>query len=1814
MNINSNYSFPIYEQNDLLYSLKFETPQHNTICNFGFENTGSSNKLNFFVSGGQIYDEESMPFFTIEKNNEIYIYGNIKPNSYSFYSKQNVLGLEKNKQNFNINNFYLNTSHEIKNFSFSIDGKTSPIIGASILNNPYATGEHVTGIIINSGEKSIILKDITVTSYYDLTGQILNNNIGPNQTGKFLILTSGLKLQKNPEVSVNLYGNFGVKNHKEIIFSIEKNELIFEIEPYKIYENESDIFNENSYEKYKIFVNRKNINSYENVKKHKNIKINFEYFSGYTGDLLIDSIPGTGLNKIEFNGMITGSGVLTKNQNIFLTGYDFISEKFVSGYSSSSKDYTSQIYYLNGTTNQLLEVTGSGFITGGYENKNNNFIVTGETRIENFSGYIQGYDIIFNTGINFVGIGDDGFGNLQSGYIKNHEVSTGSYFVGYSNANINNILATGVVRGLGKNVIFNHTGYASGIVSGYITGSGYLKSNNVNYLATGRIIGDLSNAIVIKNVNREIYSSLSFITGNLNHELKDIGTGLATGDYTNTNITGNINLATGIKPFIATGIINGSGVLYGIGQGILRNKYGEEEFVVYTGAKMFYANGNPNNLNDPINIYTYAYNITGTGLGVYRLQDNLNYKINPNDNFYSSQIFTGTLNENFVFTGSSSYPNNIDINLPNKISLRESGNNFSIIEQDMVRYFNSSNQTNLIFSGYKYSGYVTGKASVNRPFIDEKNYYTGINYNVSLPTVRATGWIYSETVGNYAQLTGVEMENSYYVPVQPPPYPDFVAKGAGESVEISSDGKMKVIGWPRFRGSPPSAQHSLPAVGLVIAIPNDQISNRVILTGQADSLFGHCLSINHQANILAVGAPKENVYNKTGCGAVYIYTGKCDNFDDCWSTYTVNNPGPYWKYSRKINIPEEDAKNYVNFGLSIDMNASGNYLVVGCPNCYKNNISGVGAAYVFSKDGNNDYNLVNKIEYPTTGDLFNGNPNLTSYSPPFNNKFGAAVSIGGFNNLNEINNGYFDIYIGSPNDAYINATEYGSFYRFVRSSNENFWQPSEKIRIANISSGPILWQNNIQNAANAAPKNGSPISIDVDKTESKNIIISYKEGWKIYNKVGDSYQLSKSSDDFTSEILLNFNDYSYRESEGIFNKGYGCAINSIGDTACIGGKSPSNMKGKINIFKKNLTTSENSTNVAWNLLTGLQASHYVTGFGSGYYQGHNFSKNIGNGTDDFGASLSINSEGNKFFVGAPFGSFGGFYTMGIKPDIIKVTGNFNQNVDSLIYNNLDLGVFNFNYFECGSGVSDDLPAYPNENLTTITGKVRNLIWGISGFHDSSRLPPWGHRISMTGNYNLTDIKVMNSSDSSKFELIKNSYPKISSFRGSYPNLKVKGTGFMIRNTNSFEYSANATDISGNLPVYGRQEGSITLSLTGYTKNINEVVYGNLQDPISIYTRTSLSSDQNNSIQSSGVLNQTIFRTGYFQEILEDKVTGSFYSQKEFIYTGELTKNINVDITNPLGYIETGIYLNKNKNLINLNNFNYNGNIIDLTPITDLEKSGLYTIYATGYKEELATGIVRNSILTDQSGTFICTGLVSQNKNYLYTELDIGKRSITDSISGFFDNPKILNNSGYVEGQYIGTGSFNDSFVGSGLVIKAFETTPISYIQSGERLTGVHIDYKILNKQVDLNVVSGVINYNNNITGLINGFNYTGYYSTGIAKKIVNFEEFILETGIISNPNVYYQRKFLNFFNIKTGYYLNENVTGIKNFKESNSIVNETYIDEANLDPNIDFIYLEINKTKDYSSLPLVGKLTISGDSEGITKNLHTYISGKGGLS
>ena len=300
-------------------------------------------------------------------------------------------------------------------------------------------------------------------------------------------------------------------------------------------------------------------------------------------------------------------------------------------------------------------------------------------------------------------------------------------------------------------------------------------------------------------------------------------------------------------------------------------------------------------------------------------------------------------------------------------------------------------------------------------FSGNEVYQYGVSQNEYIPQaeqIEEKYFKYSDICGNYyliprrpvqIRLTTVTGREAYLN--------ENLSSGANLGYSLSINGTGNTI----IATAPNATFNNVQNAGLIFVVTGNvnNWARAEKITGwdsAANDQFGFSSCINRAGTVFAIGAPNASINNISGAGAVYIFTGKNQN----WSGIAkITGSSSYSGYK---------------FGSSLSMNSAGNVLIAGAPRA--NNLSG--SAYIFTGNGNawKEYNKINKKIY--------GDPNESGAY------FGYSVSMNKSGNL---------VAIGAPNESLGSGAVYIYTGDSYNNKNWNFADRITNLVFSNVESG-----------------------------------------------------------------------------------------------------------------------------------------------------------------------------------------------------------------------------------------------------------------------------------------------------------------------------------------------------------------------------------------------------------------------------------------------------------------------------------------------------------------------------------------------------------------------------------------------------------------------------------------------------------------------------------------------------------------------------------------------------------------------------------------
>lgn len=321
----------------------------------------------------------------------------------------------------------------------------------------------------------------------------------------------------------------------------------------------------------------------------------------------------------------------------------------------------------------------------------------------------------------------------------------------------------------------------------------------------------------------------------------------------------------------------------------------------------------------------------------------------------------------------------------------------------------------------------------------------------------------------------------------------------GDSVDVSGD--TLVVGAWSEDGSDNSQKDQGAAYVFIRNGSNWSEQQKLYASDAAASdNFGSSVAID--GNTLVVGAPRKNSYD----GVVYVFI----------------RDGSIWTEQESIQLSDIGAQG--KFGNSVDVD--GDTLVVGA----KDEADSMGAVYVFTRDGNGDWSLQDKltanngeggIENPADGMLEGGD------------YFGNSVALSGDTLL-----------VGAHGEDGIGNTHSNSGAAYIFTREDNVWIERDYLKASNAGVGDEFGSSVALDGDTAAV--GSPRESGIDNTS---------------NYSGAVYVFTGEGNIWNQEAYLKANSIN----AGDF---FGVSVGLDGDTLVMGAWDPSD-SGDAYVFTRN---------------------------------------------------------------------------------------------------------------------------------------------------------------------------------------------------------------------------------------------------------------------------------------------------------------------------------------------------------------------------------------------------------------------------------------------------------------------------------------------------------------------------------------------------------------------------------------------------------------------------------------------------------------------
>ena len=382
---------------------------------------------------------------------------------------------------------------------------------------------------------------------------------------------------------------------------------------------------------------------------------------------------------------------------------------------------------------------------------------------------------------------------------------------------------------------------------------------------------------------------------------------------------------------------------------------------------------------------------------------------------------------------------------------------------------------------------------------------------------------------------------------------ESLSSGANLGYSISLNG----LGDTVIATAPNATLNNVANIGLAIVVTgkNNNWDRVAKLTGwdsAANDQFGSSSCMNQAGTIFAIGAPNARISNISGAGAVYIFTGKNQN------------------WSGAVKITGSPSNSGDQFGSSLSMNSAGNVLIVGAPRA--NNLSG--SAYIFTGNQNNwkQYSKIDKKIWNYSNETnayfgysvsMNNSGNLVAIGSPNENISGGLVYIYTGDSYNNKNWNYADHINNTVFSSGIKSGDYFGYSLDLNTGNilavgaPGFNEGTGLCSIFNINLGNITRTGNFSGSANSGFF-GSSVAVNA----TGNVLLVGSPGVDLTGNNVSSIDAGLSS------IFVNTTGWEfYSNTSNVLNYelfGSSVAINDTGNVIVIGAIGASSADGNVN--------------------------------------------------------------------------------------------------------------------------------------------------------------------------------------------------------------------------------------------------------------------------------------------------------------------------------------------------------------------------------------------------------------------------------------------------------------------------------------------------------------------------------------------------------------------------------------------------------------------------------------------------------------------------
>lgn len=446
MIFSGNNFLSLNHQTGLSFSIDLNFNSISGLCELGFSGSNPNSipkeKISYTFDKSKIYDPENRYVYFYKENESLNLSGSIGSNSYSYYINGNPLCSNGNKNLFNINRFYLNTSGCVVDANLKVLGDMP---NYNINFNKFNVSGILTGVINNNSASQFKIYSGTITAPTGFNVNTSNLDVLTGVLPSYITINT-FNATKNQtiddtkySINLNLYTNFGlITKSYDVTGSFLKDiQIILNLGQAFDFDLINSITGISQIKNQEYTLNF-NIQSGTGILP-KNLNFKLEYLGGETGTFYQD-ILATGYKNHTLTGIVTGSAIIRNTTSLVATGYDFLYNIEKTG-------------LISGVIENLVFATGLNINTGyllttGFYNQNPIY----RNIIYNDSGFSENGFVIYNKYYNDSYFYDGALltgSNTQNNYLFGHNIAHNSNHnilaISAPSGNINTYTGVGLV-------------------------------------------------------------------------------------------------------------------------------------------------------------------------------------------------------------------------------------------------------------------------------------------------------------------------------------------------------------------------------------------------------------------------------------------------------------------------------------------------------------------------------------------------------------------------------------------------------------------------------------------------------------------------------------------------------------------------------------------------------------------------------------------------------------------------------------------------------------------------------------------------------------------------------------------------------------------------------------------------------------------------------------------------------------------------------------------------------------------------------------------------------------------------------------------------------------------------------------------------------------------------------------------------------------------------------------------------------------------------------------------------------------------------